>query len=149
LQHTLASAVLAAAHFLAIFTVLAVLTIEWALYVPAMQRERLELLRKIDLGYLFAALAIVATGLLRVFTSDKGTAFYTHNPVFWTKMGLFAAVGLLSVVPTAHYLRLPKDADVTIEQTPYRRVRRYIAAQLTLFALIPLAAALMARGVGL
>lgn len=139
----------AAAHFLAIFAVFGILAVEWALYVPAMDSDRLALLRKVDLAYLFAALAIIVTGLLRIATSDKGAAFYTHNPVFWTKMGLFAAVGLLSIVPTVHYLRLPKTGDVQIRAADHRRVRRYIAAQLLLFALIPFAATLMARGVGL
>ena len=37
-------------------------------------------------AYLGGALAIIATGILRVMTSPKGTAFYMHNPVFWMKM---------------------------------------------------------------
>jgi putative membrane protein len=143
------SALIAAAHFIAIFTALAILAIEWALYARVLPFERLAVLRRVDLAYLFAALAIVVTGLLRLFTSPKGNAFYTHNPIFWTKMSLFVAVALLSIVPTMHYLGLPRSGDVAIAERDHARIRFFIIAELVLFALIPIAATLMARGVGL
>jgi putative membrane protein len=140
-------------HFLAIFTTLSLLMAEAALYRRAMSRRTLDLLRRLDLGYLFAAIAIIATGVLRLFASGKGAAFYLQNPVFWVKMGLFLAVGLLSVPPTIHYIRTatatPRESPPTISAGTYRRIRLFLVLQLAGFALIPLAATLMARGVGL
>ena len=144
-----AAALIAYAHYLAIFVTLAILAMEWALYARALPADRLALLRKVDMGYLFGALAIIATGLLRLFTSDKGVSFYTHNPVFWVKMALFLTVALLSIPPTMHYLRLPRSGDVEETQRDHDRIRLFIVAELVVFALIPIAATLMARGVGM
>jgi putative membrane protein len=147
-------AIAAYAHFLAIFATLALLAAEASLYRRRMSRATLLLLRRLDLFYLFGAIAIIVTGLLRVFLSAKGWEFYAANPIFWVKMALFLAVGLLSVPPTIHYIRSERafagDAlDVAITDATFGRMRGFITAQLLLFACIPLAAALMALGIGL
>jgi uncharacterized membrane protein len=54
-------------------------------------------------------------------------------------MGLFVLVAVLSIPPTMHYLGTYRAS--------YKTIRAYHAAQLTVFFLIPLAAALMARGI--
>jgi len=140
------------AHFLAIFVTLSLLVSEAALYRDEMTLATLVRLRRIDLGYLFAAIAIIVTGLARVFWFGKGVAFYIENPVFWIKLALFLAVGLLSVPPTLHYLRLSgqpmTDGPVRIPAAAYRRIRLFLVLQLAIFAVIPLAAAIMALGIG-
>jgi putative membrane protein len=150
----LADAIAAYAHFLAIFTTLALLVAEAALYRRRMSRATLVALRRLDLFYLFGAIAIIVTGLLRVLFFAKGWEFYASNPIFWVKMALFLAVGLLSVPPTIHYIKSERalagdTLDVAIADAPYRRTRGFITAQLLLFAGIPLPAALMAFGIGL
>lgn len=135
------SALIAYAHFVAIFATLALLVTEVALYGRSLSEAQRRIISRIDLAYFGGALAIVATGMLRIATSPKGAAFYTHNPVFWTKMTLFVVVALLSVPPTLHYFGL--------YNTSYRVIRWYHALQLAVFFTIPLYAALMARGVGL
>ena len=67
-------------------------------------------------------------------------------------MALFVAVALLSLPPTIHYIASAKAApagDIVIAPGIYRRMRGFIALQLVVFAFIPLAAALMARGIGM
>jgi putative membrane protein len=67
-------------------------------------------------------------------------------------MALFAAVGLLSLPPTLHFIRLGRATgagEALVDRGAYRRVRRFITAELAVFALIPLAATLMARGIGM
>jgi putative membrane protein len=148
----ISSAIAAYLHFLSIFATLGILVAEAALYRPRMTTQTLALLRRLDVLYLVGALAILATGLSRLFFFEKGPAFYAANPVFWVKMALFLGVGLLSVPPTFHYLRLAVPApggDIVVARDLYRRMRRFITAELALFALIPLAATLMARGIGL
>ncbi|HXY99578.1 MAG TPA: DUF2214 family protein [Stellaceae bacterium] len=145
-------AIAAYLHFLGIFATLAILAAEATLYRPQMSPATLALLRRLDLAYLVGAIAILVTGLARLFFFAKGAAFYTGNPVFWVKMALFFAVGLLSLPPTFHYIASAKgatDGGIVIAPGDYRRIRGFIAAQLALFALIPLAAALMARGIGM
>ena len=62
-------------------------------------------LQRIDLFFGIAAVVVIVTGIARVVFGLKGADFYLHNPIFWTKMGLFLLVGLLSIAPTVHYLR--------------------------------------------
>jgi putative membrane protein len=144
-------ALAAYAHFLSAFALLACLVAEAALYRPRISVATLTLLRRLDLLYLFAAIAVIITGLLRLFFFAKGPAFYAANPVFWVKMALFLAVGLLSVPPTLHYLRTARassGSEIIVDPRAYRHIRGHLTAQLVLFALIPLAATLMARGIG-
>ena len=139
-------------HFISIFTLLALLVAEAALYRRTLAESTLTLLRRLDALYLVAAIAVIATGSARVFFFAKGAAFYAANPLFWVKMALFLAVGLLSVPPTLHYIRSAKrlsGGTLVIEDKSYRRIRGCLTAQLLLFALIPLAATLMARGIGM
>jgi putative membrane protein len=145
-------ALAAYAHFLSIFLTLAILAAEAALYRRRMPAATLALLRRLDFGYMLAAIAILITGVLRVFFYAKGPAYYAGNPVFWVKLALFLAVGLLSVPPTIHYIKSAKslrDGELVVEEPVFRRMRAFIAAELALFAFIPLAAALMARGIGM
>ncbi len=148
----IAEAVGAYAHFLSIFTLLALLVTETALYRQRMPAQTLALLRRVDFLYLLAAIAVLVTGALRVFFFGKGAGFYAANPVFWAKLGLFLLVGLLSVPPTIHYIRAGKTAqgsEIVIDPRTSRHIRGHLVAQLAIFALIPLAATLMARGIGL
>jgi len=148
----IAEALGAYAHFLSIFVLLSLLAAEAALYRQRMAPATLKLLRRLDLGYGIAAGAVVLTGLLRVFFLAKGPAFYGANPVFWVKMALFLLVGLMSVPPTIHYIRTQKASsggEIAIPARSFRHIRGHLWGQLALFALIPLMAALMARGIGL
>jgi putative membrane protein len=148
----IAEALGAYAHFLSIFTMVSLLAAEAALYRQRMPSATLTLLRRLDLGYGIAAGAVIVTGLLRVFFLAKGPAFYNANPVFWVKMALFVLVGLMSVPPTIHYIRTAKASgggEIVIPERSFRRIRSHLWGQLALFTLIPLAATLMARGIGL
>ncbi len=146
-------AIAAYAHYLSIFCTLALLVAEFALFRPRMAAATVRLLPRLDLLYLVAVIAIVVTGLLRVFFFAKGAAFYAASEFFWVKMALFAIVGLLSLPPTFAFIANRKAAagEAALDLAPerFRRIRAFIVAELAVFALIPLAAALMARGLAL
>jgi uncharacterized membrane protein len=99
------------------------------------------------------ALLALGSGAARVVWFGKGAAFYLHNPVFYIKIALFLAVGLISIPPTMQFLRWTRSltSGATNVASDYQviRVRRHILIELTLFALIPLMATLMARGIGI
>ncbi len=73
--------------------------------------------------------------------------------MFYIKLALFLAVGLISIPPTLQYLRwmrsLNSGAAGVAADYQVLRVRRHILVELILFALIPLMATLMARGIGI
>ncbi len=101
----LRDALLAYAHFLAILFLTAVLCTELAVYRQELAAPVARRLQRIDLFFGIAAVVVIVTGVARVIFGLKGAEFYLHNPIFWTKMGLFLLVGLLSIPPTVHFLR--------------------------------------------
>jgi len=140
-------------HFAAMILIAVFLAIEFLICVPGLARERVKLLARVDLLYLIAAVLALATGAARLVWFGKGAGFYLHNPVFYIKLALFAAVGLISVPPTMQYLRwlrmLKSGAGAVAADFEVLRARRYVLAELVLFAFIPLLAVLMARGFGI
>jgi len=138
--------VLAWLHFVAIFTTGGLLIAERALLRPALVTIEPRRLARVDLGYFIAVIAVVATGLARAFFGPKGWSYYASNPMFWTKIGLFVAVGIISIGPTRAFLRWRRAEHVPADAV--RSVARIVAIELALLALVPLAAVLLARGVG-
>ncbi|KQT12166.1 DUF2214 family protein [Ramlibacter sp. Leaf400] len=145
-------ALLAYAHILAILTLVVFIASEAALCRPEwLNAAAVERLVTVDRVYAIAAAAVFLTGLARVFLGSKGGAWYGHNWLLWTKLGLFVAVGLMSIAPTRRFIawrralradgRLPPAEEV-------RRVRRWVMRQAHVIPLIPLAAVFLARGYG-
>ena len=138
---------LAVAHHLLIFGIFGVLFAEFWSLRPGLSGATLARIASIDLWYGVFAIAVVVVGFCRAIFAAKGWAYYSHNAFFWAKIAAFAAVGILSAPPTIAFIRwrksgaLPSDMDI-------RRVRRYLHAELALFALLPVFVAAMARGYG-
>jgi putative membrane protein len=148
----LGQAIAAYAHYLSIFCTLALLVAELAVFRPRMDRYAVGLLPQLDVLYLFAVIAAIVTGLLRLFFFAKGAAFYAASEMFWIKMALFAFVGLLSLPPTFAFIATRKAAagqDFDVPPARFQRIRFFMIAELAVFSLIPLAATLMARGLAL
>ena len=149
----LADAILAYLHFFGIGCLVAVLAAETVLVKPQMAAPTIARLSRIDLGYGLAAALILIAGAGRVVYGLKGAMFYMGNPAFWVKMGLFAATGLISIAPTMTFIAWRRA--ITNEPTFHpaagkiARGRLLIRLQWVLLALIPLAAVLMARGIGM
>ena len=144
----LADAIVAWLHFLAVFVLVGSLSGELMAFRREMTLAAQRTLRVLDLHYGVAAALVLATGLMRVFWFGKGAAYYAGNPFFWILVGLFAAIGLLSLPPTMLYLRWRKSTGpVTVADSDYRRIRRLLWLEAAMLTLAPLAATLMARGV--
>ena len=90
-------AVLAYLHFAAIIMLFSFLTVEVMLARQSLAAGNLRLLLRVDRWYFFAAIAVLATGMLRLFLGAKGAAFYAGNPVFFAKIALFFVIGGLYV----------------------------------------------------
>ena len=106
-----------------------------------------------DIIYGIAGIALLVTGIYRVIKFGQGSEFYTENPIFWTKIIVFALVGSLSLYPTITYILwaipLSKNKLPEISENLVKRFKFIITTELIGFATIPLFATLMARGVGL
>ena len=125
---------------------------EWTLLNRGADRIDVPALAKADMGFGIAAALVLITGICRVTLGAKPVFFYLHNPVFHVKIGLFVLVGLISIWPTIVFIRWRKaaaaDANFRIDQHEWRKVRRVYLSSCISFALIPLAAVIMARGIG-
>jgi len=148
----MADLLLAMLHHLLAFGVAAAVTAELVLVRPGMQPAAVRLAGRYDAAYGILALSLLVVGFLRVYFGAKGPDYYFHNHVFWSKVVLFAIMGLLSVKPTLRMLRWQKalraDPGFAPEEVEVRAVRKLLMAEIHVFALIPLAAAAMARGYG-
>jgi putative membrane protein len=146
-------AAIAYLHFISILSVAAFLVTELYLCSRDLQPPQVRTLAQVDLLYMLAAIAVLVTGLLRLFAVGKGAGFYLHNPVFYIKIALFVAVGLISILPTLQFMQwnraLKAGADRILRDADIVTARRYIILELALLAFIPLMAVLMARGIGI
>lgn len=144
--------VLAYTHFISIIATVATVMAEAVLCRPGLTLPWAQRLARVDLLYLVTAALALTTGLLRLFFGIKGSAFYFGNPVFWIKIGLFVTVGLISIIPTLRFIRWTRTLRVNpgtvIDERELTGTAQLIYVELVLLALIPLLAALMARGFG-
>ena len=106
-----------------------------------------------DIIYGIAGIALLVSGIYRVIKFGQSSEFYTQNPIFWTKIIVFASVGSLSLYPTITYvlwaIPISKGSLPQVTEDLASRLRLIINVELIGFASIPFLATLMARGVGL
>jgi putative membrane protein len=145
-------ALLAYAHILAILTLVVFISSEAALCRPGwLNAKVVERLPVVDRVYGIAAGAVLLTGLARTWWGIKGTAWYWSNGLLHAKLGLFLAIGLMSIKPTLMYIRwrrelratgaMPSDGEV-------RTARKWVMVQAHIIAIIPIFAVFLARGFG-
>lgn len=143
---------LAIAHHLLVFSLAGILAAELAMIRPGLTGAGLKRLGIIDLHYGLIAGLILAVGFARVFYGIKGPEFYLGNHAFWAKIAAFLVVGLLSAPPTVRILqwrgRAKSEPDFALSAADVAGVRRFLVAEVAVFALIPIFAAAMARGYG-
>jgi putative membrane protein len=147
------SAGVAYVHYLSFMLCFAALVVERRLLRPDPDRRAATAMVITDIIYGLAALALLVSGILRVLYFGQGSAFYTSNPLFWWKVGLYLSVGALSLYPTITYILwaipLRKGELPKVSEALATRLGWIINVELVGFALVPLLATLMARGVGL
>jgi putative membrane protein len=138
---------LAIAHHLLVFGLFGILFSEFVAVQRGMSPAAVTRIASIDLWYGLLAGLILIVGFSRAVFAAKGWGYYSHNVFFWAKIGVFAVIGVLSVPPTLVFIRW-RRAGVTPVDPEVRGVRRFLYAELGLFALLPAFAAAMARGYG-
>ena len=103
-------AILAYLHFTAIFLLFAFLTVQVILIRQPLDMRTVRLLGRMDIWYFSSAIAALITGFLRATVGAKGADFYFNAWPIYVKIGLFLAVGLISVKPTMTFIRLAAHA---------------------------------------
>ena len=138
-------------HHAAAFLIVAALMVELVLLKNELTASSARSILRIDMVYGIAALVLLVVGFVRVFHTEKGSAYYFENGAFLMKLTLFIVVALLSISPTIRFMswrkalregRVPELDDGT-----RRKVRMTIHVELTLLFIIMLMAVMMARGI--
>jgi Predicted membrane protein len=147
------SAGVAYVHYLSFMLCFTALVVERRLLRPDPDRRAATAMVITDIIYGLAALALLVSGILRVLYFGQGSAFYTNNPLFWWKVGLYLSVGALSLYPTITYILwaipLRKGELLKVSEAWATRLGWIINVELVGVAFVPLLATLMARGVEL
>jgi putative membrane protein len=142
--------VLSAFHFLLVFTLVAIHAAQCALIRPGITASSLRLAATLDRAYGASAVLLLAVGFSRVYWSAKGSSFYLSNPLFWTKIGLFMTVAMLSIPTTVQLIRWSKQARSQTAFLPadeqVRRSQWWLRAEVIVLMFIPFFAAAIARG---
>lgn len=144
--------VLASLHHLLVFSLAGMLAAELFAVRRGLSGSTLQLLGRVDGAYGGIATAIILVGIARVVWGLKGWEFYVASHAFWAKMAAFVLVGLLSIKPTMRIIAWRKQAEAdpaySVPDREIDAVRAFLKAEAFVFALIPVFAAAMARGLG-
>jgi putative membrane protein len=134
-------------HYVGMALLFSALIIETILFRPRVDGRVARQLAAVDAMYGLSALAVLSTGLLRVFIYAKPAAYYGHNFLFHIKVTLFVVVFALSIYPTIRFIRERRAADG--QQVDFPPVMgKLIRVELVLLAIIPLLAVMMGHGYG-
>jgi putative membrane protein len=99
-----------------------------------------------------AALLWIVTGMARLFGGiEKSLDFYLYNGFFWLKMGLFAAIFMLEIVPMLTLIRwrVAVKQGKPVDTGRAKLLVRINAVETALVVVIPFVAAAMVRGLWL
>jgi len=138
-------------HHLAAFVVVGALMVELVVLRNDLTIQSARSVSRMDMAYGIAALVLLVVGFVRVFHTEKGSAYYFSSGPFLVKLTLFIAVGLLSIYPTLKFMgwrkELREQRVPELDAGTRRKVRMLIHVELTLILVIILMAIMMARGI--
>ncbi|MCT9810595.1 DUF2214 family protein [Acidovorax sp. Be4] len=141
---------LAAVHLLAVLTLVVFLSSQAALCrAEWMSAAIVRRLARLDLIYGLAALALLITGLARLYWGTKGVSWYVSQPLFHLKMTLFLLTALLSIKPSITFRRWLRALDAgqaLPDAEAVRGTRRWIMVQAHVVPVIAVIAVFWARG---
>jgi putative membrane protein len=143
--------ILAVIHHLLVFTIFAIFAAQMSLVRPGLGTSVAARLARLDAAYGALSVAIIAAGFARAIWGLKGWDYYALYWVFWAKVSAFALVGLLSIRPTQAYRRWQRtaasDSAYEVAADEIAAVRPWLHRQGVVMLVIPILAAMMARGV--
>jgi putative membrane protein len=146
------AALIAFLHFIAVFGIVSTLIFEWLTFSAAPTLRDARRLAMADRWYGISAGVLLAAGFARAVYFEKGWAYYQTNPVFHAKIGLFLAMGLLSIVPTVRFLKwgaeLKAGKAPVVTEAHHRQVALCLRLQMVILPILALCASLMAHGIG-
>jgi putative membrane protein len=148
---TALSALVSAFHLLALAIGLPAIVFRAAALGRVTDPGRLRRALAADNAWGLAAVLWLVTGPARAFGPlEKGSAFYLGSLLFWVKLGLFALIFLLEIVPMATLIRrrILQRRGTAPDWSPARRLAALSWIEAALVVAIVFVASFMARGFG-
>lgn len=134
-------------HLLGIIGLAGALVIENMAIKRRITSEDASNLAKVNKVLGICAIAVLLFGLALWLWVGKPAEFYSANPVFWVKLGLFGFIFVISLYPSVFFQRNRAAAAESIEVPA--AVVVLIRTELILLAIIPILALMITRGIGL
>ncbi|MCB1755349.1 MAG: DUF2214 family protein [Gammaproteobacteria bacterium] len=134
-------------HFIGILSLSSMLVVEHTLLKTQLTIAEVKRLAVVDAIYGLSAVVTFLAGLTLWLWVGKPPAFYTGNPVFHAKLGVFILLALLSILPTVFFLKHRKSGQTHIEVP--KMIIHLVRLELVVLLVIPALAVLMAHGYGL
>ena len=134
-------------HFAAIFTLAGALVIENMAIKPQITGEDARNLATVNAVCAVSAVFVLLFGLALWLWVGKPSEFYSSNPIFHAKLGLFTLRVVCAIAPTVFYNKHSKSEEEVIEVP--QLLRLLLRFQLILLVVIPVMALLIARGIGI
>jgi putative membrane protein len=145
-------AILASLHHLGAFSLVSLIVAELVLLRGRLDADGIGRFGRVDALYGITAGVVLLAGISRLLFGAVPIEFYLSNAFFWLKMAAFGVVGAVSVYPTLVGLRwrraVAADRSFQAPAADARALRRALAIELAVLPVIPVSAALMARGIG-
>jgi putative membrane protein len=114
---------------------------------PRITGEDARNLARIDGVYGISAVFVFLFGLTLWLWIGKPAEFYSSNPLFHLKVGIFFLAALISLYPTQFFFRHRKS---TAQEIAVPRLLIWaLRTEIVLLLILPVLAVLMARGIGL
>jgi putative membrane protein len=135
-------------HYIGFMVLFGSLVMEHLLIKPSLSREEIKRLATVDAIYGISALLVFMTGVLKLMKYGKGAEYYMSTWVFHAKLTLFIVAAFMSIMPTIKILKARKASTQNEQVELPKFIKHIVRLELLIIALLPLLAAMMARGVG-
>ena len=104
-------------HHAAAYLIVAALLVELVVLKSELTVTSARSVLPMDMVYGIAALVLLVVGFVRVFHTEKGSAYYFDSGAFLLKLTLFIVVGLLSISPTIRFINRSHSGTFTSKTT--------------------------------
>ncbi len=133
-------------HFLAIMILASLIAVQHYLVSRELDLQLIRKLRVMDTMTGVSAALVFLAGVTLWFVVGKPAPIYNQNWILHLKVTLFLTAALISIIPTRYYRNVITVGEQEISAPA--RVKIAIRVQLLILGMLPLLAALMARGYG-
>jgi putative membrane protein len=136
-------------HYVSVMLLIASLLGEHLLLKQQLTAAEARAVQRLDIIYGASATLVLVTGVMRMYL-EKGTTYYLQSGPFHALLGLFILAAVLSIYPTAVFLRWRADTRAgrgqQLEPGRFKRIQMILRVEMTLMLLAPLFATWMAHG---